>query len=145
MSSSAPLPVKCSIAASDGGLKATVESTAAVPIEADVHVVLALASADRAPEYWAPVDLGTGQPYGANQPRHLRLRPGQILTATLQPAALLWDRSISSVWPSRPLGEVVPSGRYSLRLEIEGPQPGHRATSNSLAVDLHGVTLTFAK
>jgi hypothetical protein len=134
------LPVKCSIAV-DGkeGVEVSVASRSSAAIEEQVHTVLILepskagASPGAEDGYWAPVDVGTARHYGANQPRHLSLSPGQILRSVLSPKALLWDRSISSMWPSRTLVDAVPSGRYSLYLEVEGPAPSHiRVRSNRL-------------
>jgi hypothetical protein len=132
--------LKCTIALGrDGDVHVVVENTSPAPITADVHVTLGMESGQGAEiAYWAPVDLGTSRPYGANEPRHMNLVPGGAIKAHLTPTSLLWERSISSVWPNKKLGEAVPKGRYTLHLEVELPAPAPILKSNPLAVVVDG-------
>lgn len=132
---------RCSIAAaSGGGVHVAIESTSSKPIAGDVHVAFTLTPAGPTAAqgvemgYWAPVDLESGKPYGPNQPRHLTLPPRGVIKKVLVPAKLSWARRISSIWPNRKLAEVVPAGRYTLHLEIEGPPKARKTRSNGLAV-----------
>ena len=143
----APSPwVKCTVVgASNGIFEVSIESPGAIDTQAHTTIVLEphapQPSAPSAADYWAPVDLTTGRPYGANQPRHLILKSGQRLVAALSPTNLGWDRQISSAWPQRTLQEAVPPGRYSLHLEIEDTLSTHRARSNELAVVVDEATI----
>lgn len=76
--------LKCTLAGgSDGGVEIRVESTRT--IDADVHTTLVLKPSSFLPSpvttegYWAPVDLATGQRYGA--------KPAQAPDPSLRP----WD------------------------------------------------------
>jgi hypothetical protein len=143
-----PLHFKCSIAATSGGGVVAIVSSSSVPIAADVHISLSLESTapkttlDPGTGYWAPVDLDTGLPYGANQPRHLRLRPHETIERVIAPSALSWARDVSAVWPSQELRNAVPNGRYILHLKIEGPGK-ERTRSNALAVVVDAGTLSI--
>lgn len=126
---------------SDGNVQFELMSPTAIDSEGHTHVALEpLNSGDR---YWAPVDLATGRPYGANQPRRIALHPHAPLVATLSPASLLWQRQISSVWPDRKLQEVVPPGRYRLYLEVQG-RGDLRARSNKVEVVVAAGGLSIA-
>jgi hypothetical protein len=114
----------------------SVRSISGRPINGQVHFAFKLERnlPGSSEQYWAPVDLDTGLPRGPNQPRLLALRQGETRKVTLSPKGLLWDRTVSSVWPSRQLIDVVADGRYDLYLEIEGPAAGETAQSNRLRV-----------
>jgi hypothetical protein len=144
-----PRWLTCTLAAGrNGGVLTHIES--ARTIDTDVHTTMVLEpSGSQSPGrtssgYWAPVDLATGQRYGANQPRHLLLRTGRALIADLLPARLLWDRQISALWPSRPLQEAVPAGGYNLHFEVEEVGTTRRARSNDVEVFVDGAAIRFA-
>lgn len=86
-------------------------------------------------KYWAPVDLLRDGPLGLDkQPMDQK---GEVLAIKTIPIKLafnsqaqsidfsvdarhaLWERTISSVWPSRELFAAVDAGAYDLRLVLE--------------------------
>jgi len=146
-------PLECSLASQpDGRVKVSVRNRSSRMIEGEVYPVLILEPSSTGSEsdrnynsFWAPVDLDTGRPYGANQPRGLALRPGQVLELAVAPDTLLWDRCISSVWPNQLLAESVPNGLYSLLLNMEGPGIGARAVSNRLPVAVNQGTIRLLR
>jgi hypothetical protein len=138
--------LECSIVAREHSrVEISVRSISGRSVNGEVHSAFKLerSLAGSTGQYWAPVDLDTGRPYGPNQPRSLNLPQGQPLKVTLAPGALLWDRTISSVWPKRPLTELVPDGPYVLYLEIEGPGAGDNAQSNRLTVTVARGVIEF--
>lgn len=137
--------LRCAISRSEaGGVDATVENAAGGSINADVYPSFLLQpKIVGGSEYWAPVDLETGRPYFANNPRHLNLKAGQSIRRILAPASLFWNRKISSVWPEQPLCEAVPYGRYELRLEIQGPRGASSSKSNPLEVEVDAAGLSI--
>jgi hypothetical protein len=102
-----------------------------VPI---LYLTSKTSSAER-DKYWAPVDLLRDGPLGLNkQPMD---KKGEVLAIKAIPIKLafnskaqsidfsfdarhaLWEREISSVWPSRELFAAVDPGAYDLRLVLE--------------------------
>jgi hypothetical protein len=136
---SRPIPPECTLAAKgEGRFQLTVKNISAVPLDGEFFPAVALASASPGSvgRYWAPIDLKTGRPYGPNQPRRVTLQRGQATTVVVAPETLLWDRTVSSAWPSRPLSEVVPAGRYALYFDLGERETAGRTSSNRLVVVL---------
>ncbi len=134
-----PIPIQCTLAAQgEGRFQLTVKNVSAVLLDGQFFPAVELAST--APgsvgRYWAPMDLKTGRPYGPNQPRRVTLQPGQATTVIFAPETLLWDRTVSSVWPGRPLSQIVPAGRYALYVDVEERETAERTGSNRLFVVL---------
>jgi hypothetical protein len=68
------------------------------------------------------------------------LDPSGRARVRIEPQSLLWERGISSVWPSRDLYEVVPPGRYLLSLDAQVGRGGRaRIRSNEVEVVVAGV------
>jgi hypothetical protein len=106
----------------------------------EVRVVPILYLTPKAPtagrdKYWAPVDLLRDGPLGLDKQR--MDEKGEVLAIKALPIKLafssktqsidfnidarhiLWDKTISSVWPSRELFAAVGPGAYDLRLVLE--------------------------
>jgi len=134
--STVPVDLECSIAvAQEGRLELRIRNASPFPIDIETYPSVELEALRKGAgrEYWAPVDLETGRPYGANQPRRLRMEPGHVRKFEVVPGDLLWDSVISSVLPDRPLAQVVPSGSYGPFVVIQGPGED-RLSSNRLVV-----------
>jgi hypothetical protein len=106
------------------------------PLEVRVIPVLSLSTAtsgDLPDGYWSPVDLLDDSPVSTD-----RLPSDPVITAITARRMLiqfkkkgdsihfrfdarhtLWERQISSVWPSHQLFSVVKPGSYDLQLELE--------------------------
>jgi hypothetical protein len=85
-------------------------------------------------EYWAPADvlkdtslelnrrsIGPKGKAEAIEPRSLQLKfknKGDSIDFRIDAQHVLWDRVISSVWPSRNLFSAVPPGTYAVRLVL---------------------------
>jgi hypothetical protein len=76
----------------------------------------ATASVRRLPDYadyWSPLDFVTMKNAAVGRVTRLTVPPRQRRAFVVRDAAtLLWDRSISALWPARPLRDVVPPGDY---------------------------------
>jgi hypothetical protein len=74
--------------------------------------------------YWCPVDFEAEKPslnsllILASRSR-LVLDKGASLRTTLDLSRHGWQKNISSQWPDRKFEDVVPKGKYLLRLDIE--------------------------
>jgi len=93
-----------------------------------------------AARYWCPVEMSDATslklPADGKVPKNLlHLDTGESKTFKFDLSILLWDRIISSRWPSKKLFETAPKGRYELvwRIDIA---PGSRPTSNKVTVEL---------
>jgi len=64
----------------------------------------------------------------------LQMKPGDSRTVTSDLASLLWSRINWSVLPHSKLFEVVPAGRYALRLELTGSNGKALCSSNAVDV-----------
>jgi hypothetical protein len=95
--------------------------------------------------FWAPVDLATGRPFGANQPRHIKLGPGQTVTTVVNPAGLRWERQILSTWPDRKLQEAVEPGTYRLYIEVERTPGANRVRSDGIDVLVLGGNIELGR
>jgi hypothetical protein len=105
------------------------------PLGVEVMPVLYLSSRTSSGvdgRFWAPVDLFHNGPLtterGAKEngetitPRRIRLQfrdQGEVLTFRIDARNALWDREISSFWPSHKLFSFVKTGIYELRMELE--------------------------
>ena len=69
--------------------------------------------------FWAPFDIA-GKPLGPNSPTPVSIGPNQATHILIHLDGLRWARAISSVWPSDPFLAVVPAGRYSPTIRVEG-------------------------
>lgn len=102
------------------------------PQEVNVFPTLYLSSksssADR-DKYWASVDLFGDRPLSDDrdkkggisaQPIKLAFKAkNDLLDFHIDAKHILWEREISSIWPSRKLFVVVEPGSYDLRLIVE--------------------------
>jgi hypothetical protein len=134
---SRPIPLQCTLAAhSEGRFELTLRNVSVLPLDGEFLPAVELKSTPPGAGgwYWAPVDLSTGQTYGPNQPRRIALQPGEATTVVFAPKALLWDHTISSVWPRRPLSQIVPAGRYTLSVRVQEHKTAERTVSNRLVV-----------
>ena len=118
-------------------LRGKIENLTFGPLVADAVPVLYLSSRTSKAErdkYWGPVDLLRDGPLGLD--KTLMDPKGEVLAIKALPIKLvftslqsidfsidvrhvLWDRDISSVWPSRELFAAVDPGAYDLRLVLE--------------------------
>jgi hypothetical protein len=78
------------------------------------------------------LDKGTTLPRSATA--SLQLKPGGSKKVSSDIASLLWSQINSSVLPPSKLFKVVPSGRYSLRLELIGRHGMALCSSNAVDV-----------
>ena len=73
--------------------------------------------------YWSPINILDGTPLrleGGKVPKGaIHLEPHEIKQIDLDVTKLLWDRTISSVWPNQRLFDVVLKGNYDLILDVE--------------------------
>jgi hypothetical protein len=73
--------------------------------------------------YWSPVNILSGTPLklraGKVPEGAIHLEPGETKAMKFELTKLLWNKSISSVWPDQRLFEVVPKGNYDLIFGVE--------------------------
>jgi hypothetical protein len=119
-------------------VRGKVESLAEGSFEMQVQPILYLSSKTSSAgrdKYWAPVDLFRDGPLPVD--KRPMDRKGEVVAIRALPTKLtfnnkgesidfridarqvLWDREISSVWPSRELFAAVEPGSYDLRLVLE--------------------------
>jgi len=125
-----------------------IENLSEGPLEIQVQPILYLSSKTSTAErdkYWAPVDLLRDGPLLVDKrPMHQK---GDVIAIEPVPIKLtfskrnesidfridarhvLWEREISSVWPSRDLFAAVDPGSYDLRLVLE-TESGDSASAN---------------
>jgi hypothetical protein len=128
-----------------------IENLADGPLEVRVMPVLSLsttASDDLPGGYWSPVDVLHDGPLGTDrQPsaptitaitsRRILLqfkKKGDSINFKFDARHTLWERQISSVWPSRQLFSVVKPGSYDLQLEFETDEG--KAKSEKLKIQI---------
>jgi hypothetical protein len=71
-------------------------------------------------QYWCPVDIaGDDHDLLANARSNISLEKGSQINSMIDISKLKWDLGISSIWPSKDLYSIVPTGKYKLRLDIE--------------------------
>jgi hypothetical protein len=71
-------------------------------------------------QYWCPVDIaGDDHSLPANARSNISLEKGAQINSKIDISKLKWDQGISSIWPSKNLYSIVPTGKYKLRLDIE--------------------------
>jgi hypothetical protein len=124
------------------------------PLEIKVVPVLYLSSTtsdalrDR---YWSPVDLFHDAALSTDRQaidpkatvisiksRSILLqfkKKGDIVKFKLDARHTLWDRQISSVWPSRSLFSVIESGVYNLQLVLEADEGNSESRSLRIQID----------
>jgi hypothetical protein len=101
--------------------------------------------------FWAPVDLFHNGPLTterhlldargnavAIKPRPIRLQfrnKGQVLTFRIDARNALWDKEISSVWPSLKLFSTVKTGIYELQMELETSDGNARSKEVTIHID----------
>jgi hypothetical protein len=83
--------------------------------------------------YWAPFDLTRGTTRQANQETRVTLDQKGQAGIDIDANKLFWSRRISSSWPAKSIFDVVPAGRYLLRIEIEMPE-GHILVSREVLI-----------
>jgi hypothetical protein len=119
-------------------LRGKIENLTFGPLVVDVIPILYLSSKTSKAErdkYWGPVDLLRDGPLGLD--KKPMDKKGEVLAIKALPLNLvfastvqsinfsidvrhvLWDREISSVWPSRELFAAIEPGAYDLRLVLE--------------------------
>ena len=139
--------VHCTIAPDErGSVRVALENSSSIDVDATISAWLTLeSSVPQQVEYWAPVDLDSGLTRSENSTTRLTVRAGPSVYQLLL-TRLLWERNVSTVWPSRDLKTVVLPDRYHLSLSIEGLVRGDIVTSNLLdaQVDENGVTFLVA-
>ena len=115
-------------------------------VDADVFTMLILEpSLPGAPTdfYWATFDIQTGGSYGRSPWGELRLTTGETLRTRVFLPDLLWAPNVESASPDRPVEQVVPPGRYTLRFFVQGLVRGYIVESNRVGVlvDANGIAL----
>ena len=71
-------------------------------------------------QYWCPVNVvGDDHSLPANARSEISLEKDAQINLMIDISTLGWDSGFSSVWPSKNLYSIVPSGGYSLRLDVE--------------------------
>jgi hypothetical protein len=118
-------------------LRGKIENLTFGPLTAEVRPILYLSSKTSKAErdkYWGPVDLLRDGPLGLDKkpmdpkgevlaikalPIKLVFTGLQSIDFSIDVRHVLWDREISSVWPSRGLFSAVDPGAYDLRLALE--------------------------
>jgi hypothetical protein len=71
-------------------------------------------------QYWCPVDIaGDNYSLPANARSTISLEKGSQINSRIDISKLEWDQGISSIWPSKNLYSIVPTGKYKLRLDVE--------------------------
>jgi len=71
-------------------------------------------------QYWCPVNItGDDHSLPANARSIISLEKGDQINLSIDISKLGWDHGFSSIWPSKNLYSIVPSGIYNLRLDIE--------------------------
>ncbi|MCB1044706.1 MAG: hypothetical protein KDC35_17315 [Acidobacteria bacterium] len=114
--------LQCSLSSeNEGWFRLEIRNTSDTQFSGDIAPVVNLSTAtDEIGDFWAPLDPYSGHSYGPNQSIWIKLEPGEMLKVRLDPRDLLWDLVFSSVWPNRPLNQVVPTGRYVLYVALDG-------------------------
>jgi hypothetical protein len=84
--------------------------------------------------YLALWDLGKGKTLPASATSPLQLKPGDSKRVSSDIASLLWSGINASVPPQSKLFQVVPPGRYTLRLELIGRHGMPLCSSNAVNV-----------
>jgi hypothetical protein len=119
-------------------VRGKVENLTEGSLEIQVQPILYLSSKTSSAErdkYWAPVDLFQDGPLPIDKrpmdkegevaaikalPIKLAFsKKGESIDFSIDARHVLWDREISSVWPSRELFTAVEPGSYDLRLVLE--------------------------
>ena len=85
----------------------------------DASVIPAVEMRSAAGAFWAPFSLG-GSSLPMNSPESLGLGPKEERSYTLQLERLLWDKTISALWPAHTLRAFTPPGTYQVRVSLEG-------------------------
>jgi len=132
----------------------TIENLFDGPLEVAVTPTLYLSrpAFPRDDTYWAPVDVLKDRPLSldkrpigskgegvAIRPNALRLtfkQKGDSIPFRIDPQHILWDRTISSVWPSMKLFGVVEPGTYDVRLVVESERG--KSESNRVKIVISG-------
>lgn len=110
----------------------TIENVSQGPLDAIVTPTLYLAPTgwfQGGDKYWAPVDVLKDRPLSVHtSPKggitknalHLTFKKrGASIHFRIDAENLLWDRTISSIWPSREFFGVVEPDTYAVRLVLE--------------------------
>lgn len=141
-----PSMVTCQIAIRDHAvLEVTLGTTSPIDIDADVFSMLLLEPSPslKGPtdHYWATFDVKTGGSFGRSPWGELRLQVRETIRTEIALSDLLWAPNVESASPDRPVEEVVPPGRYSLRFFLQGLVRGYVVESNRLdvLVDANGI------
>jgi hypothetical protein len=119
-------------------VRGKVENLTEGSLEIQVHPILYLSSKTSSAErdkYWAPVDLFQDGPLPVEKrpmdkeaevvaikalPIKLTFNnKGESIDFRIDARHVLWDREISSIWPSRELFTALEPGSYDLRLVLE--------------------------
>jgi hypothetical protein len=133
-----------------------VENLTERAVEVRVQPILYLRSKTSSAErdsYWGPVDLLRNGPLGLDkQPMDrkgdvvaIRALPiklvfgskRQSIDFTIDARHVLWDREVSSVWPSRELFAAVAPGAYDLRLVLETDTGDSESANLTVQIDAH--------
>lgn len=87
-------------------------------------------------EYWAPVDVLNDSPLRLDErPIQLKFKnKGDSIDFRIDAQHVLWDRVISSVWPSRRLFATVQPGAYEVRLVLESESGESKSNRQRIAI-----------
>jgi hypothetical protein len=136
-------------------VRGKVENLTERALEVRVQPILYLWSKTSSAErdrYWAPVDLLRDGPLGldkqpmdrkgdvvAIKPLPIKLvfsSKGQSIDFSIDARHVLWDREVSSVWPSRELFAAVDPGGYDLRLVLETDAGDSESAKLTVQIDV---------
>lgn len=86
--------------------------------------------------YWSPLDSSTGRslelPANGRVPSAtLDLKPGESKSFEFELTNLLWNATMSSIWPHANLFNVMPEGKYRLVFKLTSKG---ETTSNKIEV-----------
>ncbi len=105
-------------------VRLVVENVSDAPVNLETIAAFKIQPRDNVRGYWCPVSIPDANPVPndglalATRSR-LMLEKGTSIEASMDLAKHAWEKTLSSIWPSRRFDAVVPGGKYMLRLEIE--------------------------
>jgi hypothetical protein len=146
-------PLACTISMSNtswhkGGTTAiTVRLRNSSPVDLDLgaYPVLILSKIPDGPpdSYWTPIDLPANKPAAIRKdrdttitplPAHLHIPKKSAVEFVVDADHMKWDRQISSTWPNRAFWKTIPSGEYSLWLEVGTKDSGIKSNELRLTI-----------
>jgi hypothetical protein len=132
-----------------GKVENLTEGSLEVRVQPTLYLSSKTSSAER-DKYWAPVDLFRDAPLPADTrpmdekgevvaikalPVELTFnKKGEAIDFRIDARHVLWEREISSVWPSRKLFAAVEPGSYDLRLVLETKSGDNASASVAVVV-----------